>query len=94
MTGAERGLRCCVDLPLREVDGGRILPGRPRYVISSGFRGSRFGGDGQVMVRNPELYAKGAGRWDRSMIVLHGWHRVLMNTEQETRAMPHVAFID
>jgi len=26
--------------------------------------------------------------------VLHGWHRVLMNTEQGARAMRHVAFLD
>jgi hypothetical protein len=47
------------------------------------------------MVRNPELYAKGAVRHpDHATIVLHGWHRVLMNTEQEARAMRHVAFLD
>lgn len=26
--------------------------------------------------------------------VLHGWHRVLMNTEAGARAMRHVAFLD
>jgi hypothetical protein len=47
------------------------------------------------MVRDPELYAKGAVRHpDHATIVLHGWHRVLMNTEQEARAMRHVAFLD
>ncbi len=47
------------------------------------------------MVRNPELYAKGSVRHqDHNTIVLHGWHRVLMNTEQATRAMQHVAFLD
>ena len=47
------------------------------------------------MVRDPELYASGSVRHpDHNMIVLHGWHRVLMNTEHEARAMRHVAFID
>jgi hypothetical protein len=47
------------------------------------------------MVRDPELYAKGAVRHpDHNTIVLHGWHRVLMNTEQSARAMEHVAFLD
>jgi hypothetical protein len=47
------------------------------------------------MVRDPELYAKGSVRHpDHNTIVLHGWHRVLMNTEQSARAMRHVAFID
>lgn len=47
------------------------------------------------MVRDPELYAKGSVRHpDHNTIVLHGWHRVLMNTEEGARAMRHVAFLD
>lgn len=47
------------------------------------------------MVRDPELYAKGSVRHpDHNTIVLHGWHRVLMNTEHDARAMQHVAFLD
>ena len=47
------------------------------------------------MVRDPELYAKGSVRHpDHNTVVLHGWHRVLMNTEQGARAMRHVAFLD
>jgi hypothetical protein len=54
-----------------------------------------LGGGWRQMVRDPELYAKGAVRHpDHNTIVLHGWHRVLMNTEQSARAMRHVAFID
>lgn len=46
-------------------------------------------------VRDPELFAKGAIRHpDHATIVLRGWHRVLMNTEQGARAMRHVAFLD
>jgi hypothetical protein len=47
------------------------------------------------LVRDPELYAKGSVRHpDHDTIVLHDWHRVLMNTEQRARAMRHVAFLD
>jgi hypothetical protein len=47
------------------------------------------------MVRDPEVYAKGAVRHpDHATIVLPGSHRVRMNTEQSARAMQHVAFID
>src|SRR5262249_6761260 len=47
------------------------------------------------MVRDPELYAKGCVRHpDHATIMLHGWHRVLMNTEHRARAMRHVAFLD
>ena len=56
---------------------------------------SRRGAGWEEMVRDPELYAKGAVRHpDHATIVLHGWHRVLMNTEHEARAMRHVAFLD
>jgi hypothetical protein len=48
-----------------------------------------------TMVRDPEVYAKGAIRHpDHATVHLDGWHRVLMNTEQRARAMKHVAFID
>jgi hypothetical protein len=55
----------------------------------------RRSGGWMRMVRDPELYAKGAVRHpDHATIHLAGWHRVLMNTEQSARAMRHVAFID
>jgi len=55
----------------------------------------RRNGRWQVMVRDPDLYARGAVRHpDHATIELHGWHRVLMNTEQGARAMRHVAFLD
>ena len=57
-------------------------------------RARRTGGWSQ-MVRDPELYARGAVRHpDHATIVLPGWHRVLMNTESGARAMRHVAFLD
>jgi hypothetical protein len=52
-------------------------------------------GNWREMVRDPELYAMGEVRHpDHNTVVLHGWHRVLMNTEQGARAMRHVAFLD
>jgi hypothetical protein len=47
------------------------------------------------MVRDPEVFAKGAIQHpDHATVVLRGWHRVAMNTEQAARAMRHVAFLD
>jgi hypothetical protein len=58
-------------------------------------RSQQRSGRWRQMVRDPELYAKGSVRHpDHNTIVLHGWHRVLMNTEQGARAMRHVAFLD
>jgi hypothetical protein len=52
-------------------------------------------GPWREMVRDAEVYAKGAVRHpDHNTIVLPYWHRVLMNTEQRARAMRHVAFLD
>jgi hypothetical protein len=49
----------------------------------------------QVRRLNPELYVKGRIRHaDHKTIVLRGWHRVLMNTENESPAMRHVVFLD
>ncbi|MGC8644319.1 MAG: hypothetical protein ACP5XB_31035, partial [Isosphaeraceae bacterium] len=47
------------------------------------------------MSRNPGVYVRGRVRHpDHKTIVLHGWHRVLMNTESQAKAMRHVAFLD
>ena len=49
----------------------------------------------RVMQRNAEVYVRGRIRHaDHKTIVLHGWHRVLMNTEGQARAMRNVAFLD
>ncbi|RUL85715.1 hypothetical protein [Tautonia sociabilis] len=49
----------------------------------------------RVMRRNAEVYARGRVRHaDHRTITLHGWHRVLMNTESQARAMWSVAFLD
>lgn len=45
--------------------------------------------------RNPSVFVRGRVRHpDHKTIVLNGWHQVLMNTETESMAMRHVAFID
>ncbi len=45
--------------------------------------------------RNPMVFVRGRVRHpDHKTIVLGGWHQVLMNTETESMAMRHVAFID
>jgi hypothetical protein len=49
----------------------------------------------QAMRRNMDVFVRGRVRHpDHKTIVLHGWHRVLMNTEREARAMRNVAFLD
>jgi hypothetical protein len=49
----------------------------------------------RTMRRNPSVFVKGSIRHvDHATITLHGWHRVLMNTEGQARAMRNVAFLD
>jgi hypothetical protein len=48
-----------------------------------------------VQRRNPLVSVRGKVRHaDHKTIVLCGWHQVLMNTETQSVAMRHVAFID
>jgi hypothetical protein len=48
-----------------------------------------------VMRRDMEVYAKGrVSHADHRTIVLPGWHRVVLNTETQARAMRSVAFLD
>jgi hypothetical protein len=49
----------------------------------------------RTMRRNPGVYVKGRIRHaDHATITLHEWHRVLLNTEGEAKAMQNVAFLD
>jgi hypothetical protein len=49
----------------------------------------------RVMSRNPGVYARGSIRHsDHAIITLPFWHRVLMNTETQSRTMRNVAFLD
>jgi hypothetical protein len=49
----------------------------------------------RTMARNPVVYVRGKV-WhpDHATIRLDGWHRVEMNTENRSRAMASVAFLD
>lgn len=48
-----------------------------------------------TMRRNPGVYVRGRIRHaDHATITLHGWHQVVMNTENQSRAMRNVAFLD
>ncbi len=49
----------------------------------------------RTMRRNPGVYVKGRVRHaDHATITLRGWHRVVMNTEGQSKAMRNVAFLD
>lgn len=49
----------------------------------------------QVMRRSPGVYARGTVRHsDHATITLPVWHRVVMNTETQSRTMANVAFLD
>ena len=49
----------------------------------------------RVMRRNPVVYARGAVRHsDHETNTLPFWHKVLMNTETQSRTMANVAFLD
>lgn len=48
-----------------------------------------------IQRRNPAVFVRGRVRHaDHKTIVLSGWHQVLMNTETQSVAMRHVAFLD
>ena len=49
----------------------------------------------RAMRRDAGVYVRGRVRHaDHKTIVLHGWHQVLMNTENQSKAMRNVAFLD
>ena len=49
----------------------------------------------RTMARNPVVYVRGKiTHPDHATIRLNGWHRVEMNTENRSRAMASVAFLD
>jgi hypothetical protein len=48
-----------------------------------------------TMQRNPGVYVRGrVCHADHATITLPGWHRVVMNTEGQSKAMRNVAFLD
>ena len=49
----------------------------------------------RVMRRDPEVYVRGGvGHSDHKTVKLPCWHRVVMNTETQSRAMRNLAFLD
>jgi hypothetical protein len=80
-------VRVCTRHPngLTETEYRTLLQGHPQA--------SRWGW--RVMRRNAGVYARGSVRHaDHAVITLPFWHRVVMNTETQTRTMANVAFLD
>lgn len=70
-----------------------VTPQEYRSILQRNPEAARWGW--QVMRRNPGVYARGMVRHsDHATITLPFWHRVLMNTETQSRTMTHVAFLD
>lgn len=79
-------------VPVYVGPNGRMLA-EPAFARLSDKR--KRSGNWRRMVRDPELFARGTVRHpDHATIVLRGWHRVVMNTEQGAKATRHVAFLD
>jgi hypothetical protein len=48
-----------------------------------------------MRLRNAGVFVTGRVQHaDHATITLHGWHQVLMNTEEQSKAMRNVAFLD
>jgi hypothetical protein len=70
-----------------------ILPEEYREVLRANPKAANWGWT--VMRRNPGVYARGTVRHsDHATISLPFWHRVVMNTETQSRTMANVAFLD
>ncbi|MFO0953536.1 MAG: hypothetical protein U0835_20765 [Isosphaeraceae bacterium] len=70
-----------------------VTPSQHRKILADNPKARGWGW--QTMRRNPGVYVRGGVRHaDHKTIVLHGWHRVLMNTETQAQAMRNVAFLD
>jgi hypothetical protein len=70
-----------------------VTPDEYRSILRRQPDANRWGW--QVMRRNPGVYARGTVRHsDHATITLPFWHRVMMNTETQSRTMAKVAFLD
>ncbi|MBE0542418.1 MAG: hypothetical protein IH623_13710 [Verrucomicrobia bacterium] len=70
-----------------------VTPDEYRSILRRNPDAARWGW--QVMRRNPGVYARGTVRHsDHATITLPFWHRVIMNTETQSRTMALVAFLD
>jgi hypothetical protein len=84
-TGGETVYACSRHNGVTEATYQRMLANNPKAK----------GWGWRTMRRNPGVYVRGRIRHaDHKTIVLHGWHRVLMNTENQAKAMKNVAFLD
>jgi hypothetical protein len=70
-----------------------VTPDEYRSILHRQPDANRWGW--RVMTRNAGVYARGTVRHsDHATITLPFWHRVLMNTETQSRTMANVAFLD
>jgi hypothetical protein len=70
-----------------------VTPKEYRSILQRDADAARWGW--QVMRRNPGVYARGrVSHSDHETITLPFWHRVIMNTETQSRTMARVAFLD
>ncbi len=70
-----------------------VTEGQYRRILSR--NRSAGGWHWMTMRRNPGVYVRGRIRHpDHKTIVLHDWHQVVMNTENQSQAMRHVTFLD
>jgi hypothetical protein len=85
-TGGDR-VRVCSRFP------NGILESEYQALIARDPKAARWGWE--VRFRDAGVYARGTVRHrDHATITLHDWHRVWMNTENTTRTMANVAFLD
>ncbi|HWC16034.1 MAG TPA: hypothetical protein VG498_03440 [Terriglobales bacterium] len=76
-----------------------VSPGAPNGLTSDQYRAlsdrERNRWNWRVMRRNPKVYVRGRVRHpDHKTVLLDGWHEVLSNTENLSRAMRNVTFLD
>jgi hypothetical protein len=70
-----------------------VTQARYRTILAADPKAKAWGW--RTMRRNPVVYVRGRVRHpDHATINLRGWHRVVMNTEWQARAMRSVAFLD
>ena len=70
-----------------------VTPADYRAILRRDREAARWGW--KVMRRNPGVFARGTVRHtDHETITLPFWHRVVMNTETQSRTMANVAFLD
>jgi hypothetical protein len=70
-----------------------LLPEESKRLMKSDASAARWGW--RMMRRDMGVYARGAvSRADHATITLPFWHRVMMNTETQSRTMRNVAFLD